>query len=267
MSKTTDDRWAAGKAYDAYMGRWSKLVAAEFLHWLAPAPGGHFLEIGCGTGALTESIVRLSEPGSIVACDQSAPFVEHARSMLPDARVSFVAAAASSLPDRSGGFDIVVSGLVLNFVPEPEAALRAMRERIREGGTVAAYVWDYSGGIEFLRYFWEEAVASDPNAAALDEARRFGDWETAHLTSLFEAAGLVRVESAPLDVATTFENFDDFWKPFLAGTGPAPAYVVSLSEPNREALAKRLRARLPADGDGRIRLRARAWAVRGIRNQ
>ncbi len=262
---TTDDRWAAGNAYDAYMGRWSRLVAAEFLRWLAPAPGGHFLEVGCGTGALTASIAKLCDPASIVACDQSAPFVEHARSRLSDARVTFVAAPAIALPERSGGFDVIVSGLVLNFVPEVDAALAAMRERTRQGGTVAAYVWDYAGGIEFLRYFWEEVVASDANAASLDEARRFGDWHREHLASLFKGAGLLRVESAPLDVATTFQDFDDFWQPFLGGTGPAPAYVASLTEPNRTALAERLRVRLPADGDGSIRLRARAWAVRGAR--
>jgi SAM-dependent methyltransferase len=247
------------------MGRWSRLVAAEFLHWLAPGPSKHWLELGCGTGALTSSIVERCEPASVVASDQSAPFVEHARAMLPDTRVSFVAAAADALPVRDGGFDVIVSGLVLNFVPKPDAALEALRERARPGGTVALYVWDYAGGIEFLRYFWEEAVASDSNAASLDESRRFGDWQRARLTSLFEAVGFARVESAPLEVATTFEDFDDFWKPFLGGAGPAPSYVASLSESNRDALAKRLRARLPVENDGSIRLRARAWAVRGAR--
>jgi SAM-dependent methyltransferase len=264
MSETTSDRWAAGNAYDAYMGRWSRIVAAEFLRWLAPAPGGHFLEVGCGTGALTSSVAARCEPASIVACDQSAPFVEHARSMLPDARVSFVAAAADALPERSGGFDVIVSGLVLNFIPKPDAALAAMRERARPGGTVALYVWDYAGGLEFLRYFWEEAVASDPKAATLDEARRFGDWQPSRLVSLFDGAGLTRVENAPLEVSTAFTDFDDFWKPFLGGAGPAPSYVASLEPKNRDALAERLKARLPVESDGSIRLRARAGAVRGL---
>jgi hypothetical protein len=140
-----------------------------------------------------------------------------------------------------------------------------MRERARPGGTVAAYVWDYAGGVEFLRYFWEEAAASDPKADALDESRRFGDWKLSRLTSLFEAAGLARVESTPLGIVTSFAGFDDFWKPFLGGAGPAPSYVASLTEPNRNALAERLRARLPAADDGSIRLGARAWAVRGVR--
>ena len=266
MSETTGDRWAAGNAYDVYMGRWSRLVAAEFLRWLAPKPGGHWLEVGCGTGAFTSSIVARCEPASIVACDQSASFVEHARAMLSDERVSFVAAAADALPTRTDGFDVIVSGLVLNFIPQPEAALTAMRERARPGGTVAAYVWDYAGGVEFLRHFWEEAAASDPKAGALDESRRFGEWQLSRLTSLFEAAGFTRVESTPLGIVTSFAGFDDFWKPFLGGAGPAPSYIASLTEPKRSALAERLRARLPAADDGSIRLGARAWAVRGARS-
>ena len=125
MSEAADDRWAAGNAYDAYMGRWSRLVAAEFLRWLGPKAGLHWLEIGCGTGALTSSIAALCEPASITACDQSPSFVAHAREKLSDARISFLTAAADALPIRSGGFDVIVSGLVLNFVPGPDAALAA----------------------------------------------------------------------------------------------------------------------------------------------
>jgi ubiquinone/menaquinone biosynthesis C-methylase UbiE len=245
------------------MGRWSRLLGRAFLDWLRAAPDSHWLEIGCGTGALTSSILELARPASLTACDPSAPFVDHARDALADERVSFTVAAADDLPSRDGGFDFVVSGLVLNFVPRVEEALESMRERASEGGTVAAYVWDYQGGLEFLQHFWAAAVALDPAARTLDEARRFERWSAAAIARLFHDAGLVDVESSRLEVTTEFANFADYWEPLLGGTGPAPSYVASLDRPHRDRLEVELTSRLPSFEGGRIRLRAGASAVRG----
>lgn len=260
----SDDRWLTGDAYEAYMGRWSRPLARTFVEWLRPQPSAHWLEVGCGTGALTSTICALCEPVSVVACDPSGPFLAHARESISDARASFVAAGADALPRREGGFDVVVSGLVLNLLPDPGATVAAIRERLRPGGTVAAYVWDYAEGMEFLRTFWDEVVALDPDAAPLDEARRFPICRPPALALLFRAAGLTAVETAPLEIPTGFASFDDYWTPFLGGTGPAPSYVTSLNPGARELLRERLSQRLRPGGDGRIRLRARAWAVRGV---
>jgi len=260
----TGDRWHAGDAYEAYMGRWSRRLAAAFIDWLGPPGSANWLEVGSGTGALTSAIVDRCDPVTIVACDPSAPFVEHARQALGDPRVSFVVAGADALPRREGGFDVAVSGLVLNFVPNPEQAIASIRDRLRSGGTVAAYLWDYADGMEFLRTFWEEAVAVNPAAAAVDERRRFPLCSKGALARLFERAGLQDVQSAAIEVPTDFVNFEDYWTPFLRGTGPAPSYVASLDARQRVALEERLRQRLPAADDGRIHLRARAWAVRGM---
>ena len=264
MTQPVGDRWAAGAAYENYMGRWSRLLGRAFLGWLHADHERHWLEVGCGTGALTGGICRLSDPSSVVACEPSAPFIEYAERNVADPCVSFVQAGAAALPSRDGGFDVIVSGLVLNFIPEIEAALRAMRERARSGGLVAAYVWDYSGGVEFLHHFWAEATALDEAAGELDESRRFGQWKEPMLEALFRAAGLDQVQTAPVEIATQFENFDDYWRPFLGGTGPAPSYVASLDPIRRDKLRDRLRERLGAHGDGPIRLGARASAVRGV---
>lgn len=258
-----DDRWVAGDAYETYMGRWSREVARAFLDWLAPAPGGHWLEIGCGTGALTSAVAGRCAPASIVACDPSAAFVEYARNRLDDGRATFVVADAGALPRREGGFDAVVSGLVLNFVPDPAAAMASVRRRLRPGGVAAAYVWDYADGMEFLRRFWDEAAALDERAAALDEGVRFPLCRAAALDGLFREAGFASVRTGALEIATEFASFDDYWAPFLRGTGPAPGYVAALEPRDREALRERLAARLGAGAGGPIHLRARAWAVRG----
>jgi len=256
----------AGDAYELYMGRWSRSLARVFVNWLHPEPSAHWLEFGCGTGALTSAICDLCEPASVVACDPSGSFLEHARNNLADSRASFVIGGAESLPRREGGFDVVVSGLVLNFLSEPGQIMSSIRERLRPGGTVAAYVWDYAQGMEFLRCFWDEAVASDPRAAALDEGRRFPICRAEALVSLFQAARLSQVKTERLDIPTNFSDFDDYWTPFLRGTGPAPNYVASLDPKSRELLRERLRVRLHRRSDKRIHLRARAWAVRGLAN-
>ena len=263
MTNVSGDGWLAGDAYDAYMGRWSRRLARAFVEWLGPTPSANWLEIGCGTGALTSTICSLGEPASIVACDPSASFVEHARAHLVDPRVSFAVAGSEALPRRDGGFDVAVSGLVLNFLPDPAEAVACIRERLRHGGTVAAYVWDYAEGMELLRLFWDESVALDPRAVVLDEGKRFPLCEAGALASLFRRGGLAQVETRALEIPTEFQTFDDYWMPFLRGTGPAPSYVASLNGPSRERLRERLERRLPVGSDGRILLRARAWAVRG----
>jgi SAM-dependent methyltransferase len=264
MTQSKGDGWLTGDAYEAYMGRWSRPLARVFVEWLAPRPSINWLEVGCGTGALTAAICDLGEPASIVACDPSAPFIEYARQSVPDARASFVMAGAEALPRRDGGFDAIVSGLALNFLPDAGQAVASLRERLRPGGTVAAYVWDYAEGMAFLRVFWDEAMREDPRAAALDEGQRFPLCRPAALGSLFRAAGLAQVDTHALEIPTDFATFDDYWTPFLRGTGPAPSYVASLDPASRESLRERLRRRLQSGTDGPIHLRARAWAARAI---
>jgi SAM-dependent methyltransferase len=264
MAVGTRDSWSSGDAYEVYMGRWSRTLARAFLDWLAPQPSSHWLEVGCGTGALTTAIRERTRPASVTGCDLSQAFIQHARRTLGDICTFHVITPGGPLPTRPAGFDAIVSGLVLNFLPDPKRALEDVRERCRAGATVAAYVWNYVDGIEFLRHFWDEAAALDANAAALDEGTRFAAFHAAGVVSLFEAAGLVRVESTVLEIATIFTSFDDFWRPFLGGSGPAPAYVASLGEAQRELLRARLERRLRADAAGHIHLRARAFAVRGV---
>ena len=222
------DRWAVGAAYETYMARWSRRVARPFVEWLEVEDHAQWLDVGCGTGALTAAICEFGRPVAVIACDPSGPFLDAASVAVPDKRVVFELAGGEHLPESAEGFDAVVSGLVLNFLPDPERALHVMRRRLRPGGLVAAYVWDYAGGVEFLRHFWEEAIALDPEAAALDESHRFTHCNAAGLVSLFEGVGLVEVEVRGLEVSTPFASFEDYWQPFLGRTGPAPSYLASL---------------------------------------
>jgi SAM-dependent methyltransferase len=255
--------WAAGQAYESYVGRWSRPVAAAFLQWLAVPHGKQWLDVGCGTGALTQAILASSEPASVTGIDPSAGFIAHARARIADPKARFAAGNAQALPIDAGSVDAVVSGLVLNFVQPPALGVAEMVRVARPRATVGAYVWDYAGKMELMRHFWDAAVALDPAAASLDEGDRFPICRPGALAALFRDGGLEGVDVQAIDVATHFRDFDDYWTPFLGGQGPAPGYVVSLAEPRRAELRERLRSRLPVQGDGSIRLVARAWAVRG----
>ncbi len=261
----TKDVWASGPAYEGYVGRWSRLTAREFLAWLAVPPGKRWLDVGCGTGALTGTILAMASPAQVDGVDASEGYVAFAREQVPDPRVRFQVADARALPSGDAAYDAVVSGLVLNFVPEPARAVAEMARVARPGAVAAVYVWDYAGRMELMRHFWDAAVALDPAARELDEGRRFPLCRPAALAALFETAGLAAVETRAIDVPTVFRDFDDYWAPFLEGQGPAPGYATALDETRRTALRERLRAALPTEPDGSIRRVARAWAVRGRR--
>lgn len=257
------DTWAIAASYERYVGRWSRLVAREFVAWLAVPPERRWLDVGCGTGALTETILARAAPSAVVGVEPSAGFVEHAAAHVTDARASFQVADARTLPVDDSSFDVVVSGLVLNFIPDRSVALAEMRRVVRDGGVVAAYVWDYSGDMQLMTHFWAAASELDPAAQALQEGLRFDFCRPDPLRELFADGGFADVHVDAIVVPTVFADFDDYWSPFLGGTGPAPAYAMSLSAADREALRDALQARLPVDADGAIHLTARAWAVRG----
>ena len=257
------EHWAVGDLYEPYIGRWSRPVATEFLAWLGVPSGRDWLDVGSGTGALSETIARVASPRSVVGVDPSADFVAYAAGRVGSDVVSFRVGDAQNIPLPDDSVDAAVAGLVLNFVPDPAAGLAEMSRVTRRGGVVAAYVWDYAGDMQLIRVFFDAAVELDPSAAEHDEGRRFPICAPDPLRELFTGVGLGDVEVRAIDVPTRFADFDDYWRPFLGGHFPAPAYAMSLDEDRRTALRELIRSRLPIAADGSIDLIARAWAVRG----
>jgi SAM-dependent methyltransferase len=257
------DAWQAGDAYEAYMGRWSRRIAPLFLDLLALPRELDWLEIGCGTGALSAAILARCDPESLVAIDPSENFLAKARTGVPDPRADFRQGDAQAIDVETASRDVAVSALTLNFVPDKVKALSEMKRAVRPGGTVAFYVWDYpGGGLEFLRSFWTHAAALDSKGVELTEVRRFPFCTPDGLTALAREAGLADATCEALETPTVFPDFDDYWRPFTQGAGPAPGYVASLAADARERLKERLAAALPREADGSITLQARAWAVR-----
>jgi SAM-dependent methyltransferase len=248
------------------MGRWSRPVADAFVAWLTPPPGLRWLDVGCGTGALTRAILAAADPSEILGVDPSADFLGAASAQIVDPRVRFEIGDARALPGPSEAYDAVVAGLALNVVPEPELAVAEMVRAAGRGGIVGAYVWDYGGEMQLVRTFWQAASALDPAAAAWDQARQFPICQPEPLAAHFRRAGLATVAVQAIDIPTRFRDFDDYWQPhLLGGSGVAQRYVTSLDETQRAALRERLQSTLPIEADGSISLIARAWAVRGTR--
>ncbi|MBS4060324.1 MAG: class I SAM-dependent methyltransferase [Bacteroidetes bacterium] len=257
------DPWLSGIAYEKFMGRWSNLVAQRFLRWLVIPPTRSWLDVGCGTGSLTRLILETYQPKEIIAIDSSSDFISHAQRLITNPSVHFRVGLAQSLDLDSNSIDAVVSGLVLNFIPQPKVAMFEMLRVLKPGGKIGIFVWDYAEGMQMLRYFWDAAVALDNAANQFDEGIRFPLCQEGQLESLFHEVGLKQVEATAIEVKTVFRDFNDYWQPFLGNVGPAPSYTMSLDKTNRLKLEDKLRNSLPIDHNGSISLTTRAWAVKG----
>jgi ubiquinone/menaquinone biosynthesis C-methylase UbiE len=257
------DKWTSGEDYDQWMGRWSRLVAEEFLSWLGLSANLQYLDVCCGSAVLTEAIVKRAAPAHVCGIDLSSEQIAFARAHRGNSRVKFEIGNALDLPFEADTFDVAVCGLGLNYVSDAERGLREMRRVVVPDGIIAAYVWDYAEGARFLRAFWDAAAAVDDEAEKYDQARRFPLCQPDALQELFERVGLREIRTAGLSVTTRFASFADYWQPLLTAQGSAPGYLAAQSEATRVAICERLRSSLPVDAHGAIDLPARSWTIRG----
>jgi SAM-dependent methyltransferase len=241
-------------AYDRFMGRYSQPLAPQLAEFAGVRPGQRALDVGCGPGALTSELVGLLGADAVAAADPSEPFVQAARRRHHGVEVAL--APAEELPFGDGAFDVALAQLVVPFMREPAAGLAEMRRVTRPGGVVAACVWDHVGQGP-LSVFWR--AVREVDASAQDESGQPGARE-GQLAALFEAAGLDDVEADVLSVRLEHASFEEWWRPFTLGVGPAGSYVAGLEDDARHELRKRCRQLLP---DEPLTVTARAWSARG----
>lgn len=262
---SSENKFDNATAYELYVGRWSREVAKTFIDWLAVPTGGAWLDVGAGTGILSDVILQQTSPAKVVGLDTSAAFIQLAQAQVTDARAEFHVGDATQLDLSDINFDVAVAGLVLNFIAAPQSAVSNMAGLVKAGGLVAAYVWDYADKMEMMRHFWGAAIHVDPSAAELDSGKLFTICRPGPLTELFEGAGLKDVEVLPIDIQTEFSDFDDFWLPFLEAQGSVSKYLRGLNPETLAAIRQQLQHQLPIKADGTIELMARAWAVKGVK--
>lgn len=256
--------FADAKAYERFMGRWSRLVAPALVDFTEVPDAGRVVDIGSGTGSLAAAIAQTNERARVTGIDRSKEYVEYAKSINAfRGRVDFQAGDAQVLGLPDAAFDAALSLLAFNFIPDPGKALAEMRRATKPGGRISAATWDYSAGMRMLRVFWDAAVSVDAGAEERDE-KHMPLCRAGELARLWTKGGLTGVREQPLDIILRFENFADYWDPFLLGQGPAGAYVQGIDTNRRRALRAEVRARLSiVSGDAPFALPARAWAVRG----
>jgi SAM-dependent methyltransferase len=248
----------SGEVYDRFMGRYSVSLAVELADAAGVDADQRALDVGCGPGALTGELRRRLGAERVAAVDPSEPFVETCRQRNPGVEVRL--GRAEELPFADGAFDTALACLVLHFVTDADAAAREMRRVVREGGTVAACVWDFGEGMRMLRMFWDAARAVDDSPP--DEARTRPFGRDGEIADLFLRVGLRDVERGALAVEAAYEDFDAFWLPFLGGAGPVGEFVASLDADRRDILRDDLRERL-GNPEGSFTLPARAWYATG----
>lgn len=261
MGTTSYEKWSAGDSYENFMGKWSSDVAIRFIEWLGIKPSRYWLDIGCGTGALTRSIVSTAHAKLIIGVDPSLSFTQFATEQTKQA--TFVVAGGIELPLTKNTFDVVVSGLALNFISHPLNALLDMRRVAKSDGIIAAYVWDYADKMEFLRYFWDSAVELNPDAMKFHEGQRFPLCHPHNLYAMWEQAGFKDIVVEAIDIPTIFDTFEEYWEPFMIGNFPAPNYLKKLNPIQQDKFKQHIRKTLPIEADGSIHLIGRVWAIRG----
>jgi SAM-dependent methyltransferase len=252
-------------AYERLMGRWSPLLAAPFIAFAGIAAGDRILDLGCGTGSLAVALAARHEPIAVTGVDISEAYVAHARARTSAPRLSFRTGDAVALDLPDGSYDRCYSLLALNFVPQPLRAVQEMRRVTRPGGTIAAAVWDFAGGLTYQRIFWDTAAAGDPRAAAA-RARQCAAALTwpGELEAAFVEAGARDIAAASLTVRMVYADFADYWEPIAGAQGPVGDYVKQLDAAALAALAAAVEtAYLAGRPDGPRSMTATAWAAKG----
>lgn len=242
-------------AYERFMGRYSRPMAPVFADFARIAAGLTVLDVGAGSGALTQEIAARVGDAGVSAAEPAGQFAAALRERHPGSDVRV--ATAEDLPFADDEFDVAVAQLVVPFMADPVAGLREMARVTRRHGTVAACVWDTAGDTSPLATVWEAARRLDPSVrgeAHLAGARAGG------LTELLERAALGHVNEEPLTVRVAHPTFEEWWEPYTFGVGPVGAYIAALEDDHRTALREMCRRLLP---EPPFTVTGTAWAARG----
>jgi SAM-dependent methyltransferase len=254
--------WNDAAGYETYVGHWSRSVAPRFLDWLELSTGLRWLDVACGTGAVTAAILERFNPEEVVGLDASADYLASAQASCRHRRVRFVVGDACVLSFPSTSFDVSVSGLALNFTAS-DRALAEQHRVVRPGGMIAAYVWDYAGEYEFARRFWDAALSIDPRAAAYDPGRKATICHEQNLRDALVAVGCTGIETRVFDDSGEFPSREAYWHAFDGRQGSTFEYLSLLTDEQRLHLKTSLLSTMSPDGP--VKLNIRALAVKGLR--
>ena len=249
-----------GDAYERLMGRWSRMAGEKFLNWLAVPNGLYWLDVGCGNGAFTESLIAGSAPAAVRGIDPSEGQLAYARER-PGVKVAtFEQGDAQALPFKDRTFDVAAMALVIAFLPDPVSAVREMARVVRPGGAVATYMWDMLAGGSPTNPIYPAFRAMGiepplpPSAAASSRDA---------LQDIWQRAGLREIETQVIGIPVTYASFDEFWETISLPVGPQGMMIQNMSADLREQLRTHAREQMPTGSSERIEYEAFANAVKG----
>jgi ubiquinone/menaquinone biosynthesis C-methylase UbiE len=248
-------------AYERFMGRWSRAAGEKFIAWLDPPKGARWLDVGCGTGAFTELIVKTCQPASIAGVDPAPAQIEHAKKQAATQTAEFQVGDSMALPYTDGAFDVVASALVIHFIPDRAKAFAEMLRVARAGGIVSGYTWDRTATTDSAPYAPMAAGLASIGAEVMrspvvPEASPEG------LRPALERAGFRDIAITTIEASQSYRDFDDYWQAQTVTFHPTGKSVAALSDADRERLRATMRKMLPAGADGSIRYAARATAFK-----
>ena len=257
--KTSATKFDDGVAYEAWMGRWSRIVGEKFLTWLSPPQNLSWIDVGCGNGAFTELIHAKCDPSCIQGVDPSQEQLDVARSRVPSNTIEYKIGTAQALPLEDNIVEVAAMALAINLPPDPREAVAEMMRVTKPGGIVATYMWDIPNG----------GITMEPIRVALKEmgvdTPIFGETVTTpeNMLELWQAAGLKDVSLTRIDITLSFKDFDEFWTSNTGTENTVVRAIKSLSDIDVETLKAKLRDRLINGSQGGISYGAFTNAVRG----
>jgi SAM-dependent methyltransferase len=252
-------RFEDGAAYERMMGVWSALAGETFLDWLAPRPGLHWLDVGCGSGAFSALVAQRCAAAEIDGVDPSEAQLAFARARPIACPAQFRLGDAMALPLADRSVDAAVMALVIFFVPDPKKGVAEMARVVRPGGLAAAYAWDMLGGGFPLEQILIElrAMGHTPVRPPSVDASRIDV-----MRALWTDAGFGEIETRQIAAERTFVDFEEFWTVSLSGSSVRFS-IAQLSAADQQALKSRVRTRLNAEAGGKVACTARANAIKG----
>ena len=251
------------KQYEAFMGRWSRHVADQFLDWLAIPEGLTWLDVGCGAGMLGQSIVESYAPVAVIGVDPKTASIDHARAHVDNTSISFKVGDAQKLPFDNETFDAVVSGLMIKFVPDKLKAVKEMKRVTRNDGVIALYDWDLENNANMTRHFWQAVTDVDASLMNYRATDRPDMRETTRISDIFHQAGLKNIEERSFIFNARFKNFGDYWHPITHNAQNVGKFYQSLTNGQRRGVRDQIKNILPISNDGSITFESSAFAVKG----
>ncbi len=249
--------------YDNFMGRWSREVATQFIKWIGPEPHLSWLDVGCGTGTLAQTVIKSCSPSLIVGTDPLKSSIEAAKLHPENKDVEFQIGDVQDLPFDQAKFDFVISGLMIKFVKDKVRAIREMKRVTRAGGMTALYDWDMDGNMNTTRHFWDAVSTIRPECIESPKARKTPMTEIGSIASLFESAGINEIKQCIISFTTQFQDLDDYWSPITKNSQNVGRFYKTMTREERETVYRQLEKTLPFNSNGSISFESRAVAIKG----